>query len=54
MEATYETLDLEWDERFRGNAHFFAANLAKVGLTEEYIREEMISLARSMYNDSQA
>ena len=54
VEATYETLDLEWEDKFRGNAHFFAANLAKVGMPEEYIREEMISLARSMYNDSQA
>ena len=48
VEATYEVLELEWKEEFRGNAHFFAGNLDKVGLTQEYIREKVISLVKSM------
>lgn len=47
-EATYEVLELEWEDAMRGNAHYFADNLDKLGLTQEYLREKMISLAQSI------
>ena len=46
-EALYDVLGLEWQEEVKGNAHYFAANLEKVGFTEEYIREHMIRVASS-------
>jgi hypothetical protein len=46
-EALYDVLGLEWQEEVKGNAHYFAANLEKVGFTEEYIREHMIREASS-------
>ena len=48
VEATYEVLELEWEEALLANAHFFAGNLDKVGMTQDFIRENMISLVKSM------
>ena len=47
-EAVFEVMGVEWQEEVKDNAHYFAKNLHKLGLTETHLREQMMSLARSM------
>ena len=47
-EAVFEVLEIEWQEEVKDNAHYFSQNLHKLGLTETRLREQMMSLAKSM------
>ena len=46
VEATFGAMDLEWDERLRDNAQFFAKNLDKAGITDAMLKEHMTSQLR--------
>ena len=48
VEAVFKVCGWDWDERAKGNAHFFAKNFDKAGMSVEDIRDAIISLIRKM------
>jgi len=48
VEAVFKVCGWDWDERAKGNAHFFAKNLDKVGMSKPDMRDAMISLIRKI------